>query len=97
VPAAATAGAMAPAVAVVSQATTTSLSSARTTADAVNAGLPAISGVADSTCGSSSHALHHSSAVEQPAELRSTAWNFPASLQPAAQPIRSDVPGMNGP
>ena len=96
-PAATTAGAMAPAVAVVTQATTTSLSSARTTADAVYAGLPAISGVADSTCGSSGHALHHSTAVEQPAELRSTAWNFPASLQPAAQPMHSDMPGMNGP
>ena len=92
---------MVPAVAVVTQAATTSVSSARTTADAVYAGLPAnsgspdsASGNADSTSGSSGHAQHQSTAVEQPAQLRSTALDFPASLQPATQPMHS---GMTGP
>ncbi len=95
---------MAPAVAVVTQATTTSLSSAKTTADAVYAGLPdnsasadSTSGSAGSTPGSSGHAQHQSTAVEQPAQLRSNALDFPAGLQPTAQPMHRDMPGMNGP
>ena len=94
---------MAPAGAVVTQATTTSLGSGGTTADAVYAGLPDNSGIADSasggadSTGSNGHAQHQSTAVEQPAQLRSTALDFPASLQPAIQPVRSDMPGMNGP
>ncbi len=101
---------MAPAVAVVTQATTASLSSAKTTADAAYAGLPdnskgdctsggadSTSGGADSTPGSVGHAPHQSTAVEQPAQLRSTAFDFPAGLQPATQPTYSDMPGMNGP
>ncbi len=81
---------MAQAVAVVTQATTSSLNSARTTADAVYAGLSDNSASTDSTSGSSGHAPHQSTAVEQPAELHSTALDFPASLQPASQPIHSD-------
>ncbi len=100
---------MAPAVAVVTQATTTNISSEKTIADALYAGLPdksastdSTSGSAHSSSGSSGRASHQSTAVEQPAQLRSTALDFPASLQPASlqpasQPTHSEMPGVNGP